>query len=64
MKKALSIFLWFILLMLVWAFAGQMVSAPNDILVALGMIIWVVFIVLTYKTKCLTDLPKLTWRHK
>jgi hypothetical protein len=50
--------------MVVGTYGGKMVSAPNDILVILGVVIWLLFIILSLKTKCLTDLPRFTWRHK
>ena len=54
MKKAVLFFLWFICLMVIWTFYGNMVTAPNTFLVALGLFVGAAFVVASVKTKCFT----------
>ena len=54
MKKAVLFFLWFICLMVIWTFCGNMVTAPNTFLVFLGLSVGVTFVVASVKTKCFT----------
>lgn len=54
MKKAILVFLWFICLMVVWTLVGSFLSAPNTFLVFLGIVIAVLYIVVSVKTKCFT----------
>jgi len=48
MKKAFYVFLWFTALMIVWTIAGKLMSAPNDLSLIVGIIIWILFIYVTY----------------
>lgn len=54
MKKVVLFFLWFICLMAIWTFCGNMVTAPNTFQVVLGLLVGVVFVVTSVKTKCFT----------
>ena len=55
MKKLLLFLLWFIYFMVVWNLVGGWVSAPSTFLLFMGLILAVVFGVITFKTKCFTS---------
>ena len=40
--------------MVIWTFCGNMVTAPNTFLVALGLFVGAAFVVASVKTKCFT----------
>lgn len=60
MKKVVLVFLWFISLMTVWTFCGELISAPNTFLNLLGGVIGVAFIVASVETVCFTGKWKKT----
>lgn len=54
MKKALALFIWFILFMVVWTTVGYCVSAPSDVALTLGLALGVLFALVSFKTRCFT----------
>jgi uncharacterized membrane protein YbhN (UPF0104 family) len=55
MKKTVLAIVWFICLMAIWTFCGNMITAPNTFLVLLGIAVGIIFLVISVKTKCFTS---------
>ena len=64
MKKGILFFLWLCGFMLVWSLIAQALSAPNDILVIIGIIGGIVFFYISVKTRCFTKNPFLQTKNK
>lgn len=54
MKKAVLIFIWFVLAMIIWTNCCKLVTAPDTFLVILGLALGALAFVLSVKTKCFT----------
>jgi uncharacterized membrane protein (DUF485 family) len=55
-KTTLEVFVWFIALMIVWSFSAKLISSPSDISCLIGILTLVIYLVLSFKTKCFTKI--------
>ncbi len=51
LSKIIKVFIWFILSMVAFSLIGSCLSAANDILVAIGVILVIIYFVITWKTR-------------